>query len=340
VSPVVGRAAKPRKKRRRSKDKSPLQQNAEFFAVFGALSIIRWIPLWLCNILARLVGAAVFQLAPRRRKILLNNLEIAFPDMSEDERARMARASCRSFVLTGLESVKYLYRFRIDDAEKEVRRMIDGVESVFDQARQLHDEAGGCIFVVPHLGNWELIVHGATIARIPVTVVVRPLDNPKLEKHLFEMRSGSGQEILAKRNALFYLRTALRKGRSVGLLADQHAGMKGIDVPFFGKPASTTTGPAALAISFGRPIMLVACVRKPGGGAYEVLLSDPIVPDTEAESLVEIERLTTLMNVEIEKFVRKCPDQYLWLHDRWKLTKLWGRSAEFLAEKEKEEKND
>jgi KDO2-lipid IV(A) lauroyltransferase len=340
VSPIAGRAEKSRKKRRRSKDKSSLRQNAEFLVVYAAISIIRWIPLWLCNVLAGLAGAMIFLLAPRRRKILLNNLEIAFPDMSTVERARMARASCRSFALTGLESVKYLYRFRLDDAEKEVRRMIDGVESVFDKARRLHDEAGGCIFVVPHLGNWELIVHGATIARIPVTVVVRPLDNPKLEKHLFEMRSGSGQEILAKRNALFHLRTALRKGRSVGLLADQHAGMKGIDVPFFGKPASTTTGPAALAILFCRPIMLVACVRKSSGGVYEVILSDPIVPDTEAESVVEIERLTTLMNSEIEKFVRKYPDQYLWLHDRWKRTKLWGRSEEFFAEKEKVEKKD
>lgn len=340
MSPIAGRAEKSRKKRRRSKYKSSLRQNAEFLVVYAALSIIRWIPLWLYNVLAGLVGAMIFLLAPRRRKILLNNLEIAFPNMSTVERTRMARASCRSFALTGLESVKYLYRFRLNDAETEVHRMIDGVESIFDNARRLHDEAGGCIFVVPHLGNWELIVHGAAIARIPVTVVVRPLDNPKLEKHLFEMRSGSGQEILAKRNALFYLRTALRKGRSVGLLADQHAGMKGIDVPFFGKPASTTTGPAALAILFGRPIMLVACVRKPGGGAYEVLLSDSIVPDTEAESVVEIERLTVLMNSEIEKFVRKYPDQYLWLHDRWKLTKLWGRSEEFLAEKEKIEKKD
>ena len=99
-------------------------------------------------------------------------------------------------------------------------------------------------------------------------------------------------------------------------------------------------GPAALAVSFGRPIMLVACVRKPGGGRYEVMLSDPIRPDVEADSLEEIGRLTAAMNREIEAFVRKRPEQYLWLHDRWKLTKLWGRSEAFLAEKAEREKEN
>ncbi|HJP13795.1 MAG TPA: lysophospholipid acyltransferase family protein [Nitrospinota bacterium] len=340
MSPSPARASNPRKKRRRSKDKSPLRQNAEFLLVYAILSLVRWMPLWLCGGAASLAGSAIYTLAPRRRKILLTNLGIAFPGLSGDERAQMARASCRSFALTGLESVKYLYRFRLESAEADVRRMVEGVDDIFARARRLHDEAGGCIFVVPHLGNWELIAHGATLASIPVTIVVRPLDNPWLEKHLFEMRSGSGQEILAKRNALFHLRTALRKGRSVGLLADQHAGMKGIDVPFFGKPASTTTGPAALAITFGRPIMVVACLRKPGGREYEVLLSDPIHPDTDADSVGEIERLTAAVNREIEGFIRQRPDQYFWLHDRWKLAKLWGRSESFLAEREKTETED
>jgi len=337
VSPSAWRGPRSREKRRRSKDKIPLRQTAEFFLVYSFLSLVRWMPFWLCRGVARAAGAALFWFVPRRRRVLMMNLGIAFPEMSEAGRGRMARASCESFILTGIESVKYLYRFRMEKAADEVRRMVEGVDTLLARARRVHDESGGCIFVVPHLGNWEIITHGAAAAGIPVTVVVRPLDNPKLEKHLFAMRSETGMEILAKRNAVFHLRTALRKGRSVGLLADQHAGMKGIDVPFFGKPASTTTGPAVLALTFGRPIMLVSCIRRIAGRKYEVLLGDPIFPDTGADSVEEIERLTALMNRGIENLVRQCPDQYLWLHDRWKLTKLWGRSESFLVEKEKEE---
>ena len=333
MSPPPSRS---RKKRRRGKDKRSLRQGAEYALVYFLLFLVRLMPFGLCRALASLGGTLIFYLAPRRRRIALRNLKIAFPQESGAERARIALESCRSFVLTGLESVKYLYRFRLADAEKEVRRMIEGTEELFERLRAVHEEAGGCVFVVPHLGNWELTAHGAAIARIPVTIVVRPLDNPRLEKHLFEMRSGSGQEILAKRNALFHLRTALRRGRSIGLLADQHAGMQGIDVPFFGKPASTTTGPAALAVSFGRPIVVVACLRREEEQGYEILLGGPIRPDMAADATQEIKRLTAEMNQEIENFVRKRPDQYLWLHDRWKLEKLWGRSEEFLAKRAKE----
>jgi KDO2-lipid IV(A) lauroyltransferase len=329
-------ASKPRKKQRRSKEKSLLRQYIEFYLAYSFLTLIRWIPYGICKLFSALLGEAVFWLLPRRRRIALTNLEIAFPEMSESERRRVARASCRSFILTGFESVKYIYRSRVEDSEREMRRLVKGVEAVLDRARKVHEEAGGCIFVIPHLGNWEYLSHASAAAEIPVTIVVRPLDNPRLEKHLFEMRASSGQEILAKRNSLFHLRTALRKGRSVGLLADQHAGMKGIDVPFFGKPASTTTGPGALAVSFGRPVMLVACLRSKDGDGYEGLLSEPSWPDQQAESVKEIERITIAVNREIEKFVRERPEQYLWIHDRWKLTKLWGRSESFLAQKAKE----
>lgn len=325
-----------RKKRRRSKDKHPLRQNLEFFIAFAFLTLIRLMPFWLCKALAWVLGTAIYGLVPRRRKVALMNLQIAFPDMSDAERKRLALASSRSFVLTGFESMKFVYRARLTETEEGMRRLVEGVDQLISRARKVHEDSGGCIFVIPHLGNWELLSHASAVAGVPVTIVVRPLDNPRLERHLFEMRAASGQEILAKRNALFHLRNALRKGRSVALLADQHAGMRGIDVPFFGKPASTTTGPAALAISFGRPIMLVACIRRRDGKGYEVLLSDPIRPDLEAESVPEIERLTAAVNREVEKFVRQRPEQYLWMHDRWKLTKLWGRSEEFLKRRKKE----
>ncbi len=287
--------------------------------------------------MAALAGEAFFWLVPRRRRIALMNLRIAFPEMDEKDRKKVARASCRSFVLTALESVKFVYRSNLEKSEKDMRRLVEDLDSILERVRGVHEKGGGCIFVIPHLGNWEFLSHASAVAGIPVTIVVRPLDNPRLERHLFEMRAASGQEILAKRNALFHLRTALRKGRSVALLADQHAGMRGLDVPFFGKPASTTTGPAALAISFGRPIMVATCLRRRDGKGYEALLGEPIWPDLEAESVEEIERITIAINREIETFVRERPEQYLWMHDRWKQTKLWGRSEEFLASQTKQD---
>ncbi len=328
MSPPAKRPAARRKKRRRSKDKGPLWRNLEFFALLPFLHLIRMLPLGACRALAALGAEGVLLLVPRRRRIAMTNLEIAFPEMPETERRRIVRASCRSFILTGLEGIKYLRGFDAARGREEARRMVEGLDALLQRARRIHEESGGCIFVTPHLGNWELLAHASALAGIPLTVTVRPLDNPRLERRLFGLRARSGQQILSKRNAFGALREALRKGRSVAILADQHAGVRGVDVPFFGKPASTTIAPATLALHFGRPIVVVACLRREGGG-YEALVGEPIRPDPEAGARGEIERLTAALTREIEDIVRKHPEQYLWMHDRWKLEKLWGRSEVF-----------
>ncbi|MBI3126195.1 MAG: hypothetical protein HYZ11_01150 [Candidatus Tectomicrobia bacterium] len=311
------------KKRRRSKDKGPLRQWAEFALAFSAVGLVRALPYWACRALAAAAGEGIFWLAPRRRRVARLNLRIAFPGMPEAERTRVARASCRSFVLTGLEGVKLLYRFDAAKAREYTRRSVEGADALLARVRALHEEAGGCIFVAPHLGNWEFLLHAAALAGIPLVIVVRPLDNARLEKYLFGMRAGSGQEILSKRDAFFHLRTALRRGRSVGILADQHAGARGMDAPFFGRPASTTTAPASLAVHFGRPIVLAACLRREDGRGHWGLLGEPLWPGREADSLAEVARLTAALNAQMEDFIRRAPGQYLWMHDRWKL--LRGR---------------
>ena len=311
------------RKRRRSKDKGPLRQWVEYALAISVLAVVRWLPYGVCEALAAGAGEAIFWLLPRRRRVARLNLRVAFPEMAEEERTRIARASCRSFVLTGLEGVKFLYGFDVKRASGRAARAVEGVEALLARARSLHERAGGCVFVTPHLGNWEFLLHAAALAGIPLVTVVRPLDNARLERALFGMRASSGQEVLSKRDAFFHLRSALRRGKSVGILSDQHAGRQGLEVPFFGRPASTTTAPAALAVHFQRPIVLVACVRKERGRGYWASVGEPLWPEPSADALAEIGRLTAALNGQMEALIRRAPEQYLWIHDRWKL--LRGR---------------
>ena len=314
-------------RRKRSKDKGAFHQWVEYAVIVSFLKLIRLLPYGVCRAVSVLTGEAIFRFAPRRRRIARANLRIAFPELDEAQRLLLARRSCRSFVLTCLEGAKFLTRFDLRRAEKTVREIVDEAEETIDKVRAIHEDAGGCVFVVPHLGNWEFLAHAGALAGIPLTVPVRPLDNRKLEASLYEMRASSGQEILSKKNAFFHLREALRKGRSVAILADQNAGGEGIDAPFFGRPARTTPAPAALAVLYNRPLVLISCLRKGDARRYEILLSEPIAPDMNAKSAKkEMERLTKLVNEETENFVRKGPEQYLWIHDRWKLTKSQGPS--------------
>ncbi len=317
----------PHPARKRSKDKGALHQWVECALLVSLLKLIRILPYGVCRVVAVLAGEGLFRFAPRRRRIARANLRIAFPGLNEAQRLVLARRSCRSFVLTCLEAAKFLTTFDPLRAKKMVCEIVDGAEEMFEKVRAIHEDAGGCVFVVPHLGNWECLAHAGALAGIPLTIPVRPLDNRKLEASLYEMRASSGQEILSRKNAFFHLREALRKGRSVAILADQNAGGEGIDTPFFGKLARTTPAPAALAVLYDRPIVLISCLRKGDGRRYEILLSDPIAPDMYAQSTrSEIERLTKAVNAETENFIRQGPEQYLWVHDRWKLTKEQGKA--------------
>jgi KDO2-lipid IV(A) lauroyltransferase len=206
------------------------------------------------------------------------------------------------------------------DAVKSLRNTTESLDELFHKAKKIHEESGGCIFVTPHIGNWEVLPYISSIVGIPLAVVVRPLDNKYLERLFYAHRSESGQIIIPKRNALFVLQKTLQQGKSIGLLPDQST-MKGISVDFFGHKATTTPVPAILAISYMRPIVVVACCRKPDGLRYEGFVCDPIWPGEYKSEKAEIFRLTEEMNRNMESIIRKYPGQYLWIHNRWKTYK-------------------
>jgi KDO2-lipid IV(A) lauroyltransferase len=182
--------------------------------------------------------------------------------------------------------------------------------------REIYDKAGGIIFVTPHLGNWEIFLHLARLAEVPLTIVARPLDNPRLERLLARSRTATGQHIVHKKNAMLAMEEALRHGTCVGILADQSS--RGIPVTFFGEPAHTTVVPALLAYKYRKPIVVIACVRRGEGMRFHGMMSGPLWADPAAAEGPELERLTQAMSDWMERFIRSFPDQWLWMHNRWK----------------------
>ena len=295
----------------------------EYLAVRLLLGLTEALPYRLVHRLALVVGDLAFALLPRRRRLARANLAAALAHAG-DPRAndahtvrRLARASCRSFVLTAMPEVVALRRqLTAVDAATWLARRNPETAAVFARARALHEAAGGCVFVTPHLGNWELLPYIAAIVGIPLAVAVRPLDNPHLESLLAAARQATGQLFLARGQAMEMLKLHLRRGRSVALLADQ-ATSGGLTVPFFGQPAMTTPLPALLALRCRRPIVVVACVRV-APLTFRGVLGEPLWPQDDDDERREVERLTAAMNRAMEESIAAYPDQYLWLHDRWK----------------------
>lgn len=307
--------------KKKTKKKSKLVLILEYASVYLILLSARAVPLKVLHIISGILGNLLYLLVPRRRNIAINNLRNAFSGTkNEKEIRKLARRSCKSFFHTFLEIIKSRSVLAKPDAINRLRDTTEGLDTLFLKAKKIHDEARGCIFVTPHLGNWEVLPYISSIVGIPLAVVVRPFDNIYLERLLYAQRVESGQVIIPKRNALFVLQKTLQQGKSIGMLPDQST-MKGISVNFFGYKATTTPVPAILATTYRRPIVVVACCRKKDGYHYEGFVCDPIWPGEYRSEKDEIIRLTEEMNHRMESVILKYPEQYLWIHNRWKTYK-------------------
>lgn len=307
------------KKKRRKKSK--ITKLLEYAAAYLIIFITQLAPLKVVRLISNFTGDLLYFLSKKRRNIAINNLRYAFKEEKDEHTIRkIARQSCRSFVLTFLEIIKLRQFFSKPEAIDSFRSTTKDLEQLFLKAKKIHDESRGCIFVTPHIGNWEILPQLSAALGIPLVAVARPLDNEYLEKLIFKSRSLGGQIIIPKKNALFVLQKTLKQGTSIGLLPDQST-MKGILIDFFGRKATTTPVPAILAVTYKKPIVVVACCRKSGDYQYEGFVSDPVYPGEYTSEKDEIIRVTEEMTRKMESIIRKYPEQYLWIHNRWKTYK-------------------
>jgi len=321
VEEVSGRG----KKRRRRKSKA--RKLLEYGVVRALLPLSCFIPFKAIHLLSSLLGNLLYYGLSERRETALQNLQMAMgQEKTEQEIKRIARESCQSFLLTVFEFVQYQTIFKVDDAREAIKGSSGELEALFQKAKDIHESSGGCIFVTPHLGNWEFLPYVSSLVGIPLVVVVRSMKNEYLERLIYRNRADSGQVIISKKNALFALQKTLRQGKSIGLLPDQST-RQGIGVYFFGRKAWTTPAPALLSIMYQKPIVVVACCHKKEGYPFEGMVSDPIWPGPFQSEREEIFRLTEEMNKTMEAMIRKYPEQYFWIHHRWK---TYRNQREFL----------
>ena len=257
------------------------------------------------------VGARLGDLAwtalPRRRAVALENLARAFPGRTATELTRIGRASFQHLGMNFVESCVFFFR---PPARLLSRVSVDGVPHV----EAAHAMGRGILLLTAHFGNWELLAACHALTRFPLSVVVRPLDSPLYDGILERFRTRSGVELITKRRALTDIVDALRRGRMVGILLDQNASRReGVFVPFFGVPASTSKGMALIALRTGAPVLPVFIRRRPDGRhVVDAGAPVPVPPDGDVVAF------TRAFNEAIEAAIRQAPEQWFWLHRRWK----------------------
>ncbi|MBZ5516202.1 MAG: lysophospholipid acyltransferase family protein [Acidobacteriia bacterium] len=296
----------PRRRRR-----TAFRHRLEYLAAAGLLRLLGALPHWVARGLCGLLARATYWLWRRLRKVGLFNLRLAFPEWSDKERSEVLRDLFRGFgrMLADFAHFPYWNRENIEHLI-----IYDG----FENYAQAQEQGKGVLFLTAHFSNWELGSFAHGIYGHPCYFLVRELDNPLLDAFINRYRCLSGGHAIEKRNAAREVLRALRRGEAVGILSDQNvlAG-EGVFVDFFGRPASTTTGPARLARQTGAPIVLGLVIWDEKLGKYR-LRFDSVEwirrEDPEEEILVNTANFTRL----IEEYVRRYPAQWLWVHRRWK----------------------
>lgn len=260
--------------------------------------------------LGRLVGDFIYYCVPVRKAIVLDHLEQAFPEKSVAEIKKIARGTYQNLGMNVLEHLRIPTL-----SDEEIRGVVDlADEEILVQAL---NRKRGVIIVGGHFGNWEYSSSALSANGYRFGVVVAKVSNKYIDNRINEHREKTGGVMIPKRSSTKAVIKMLRENGTVGMLIDQNQKRGGVFVDFFGRPCSTAKGPALLALKTGAAIIFFAAIRQPDTTikvAFEPIDIDYQAGATEENIHDIIQRCTS----RLEHYSRLYPDQWFWMHRRWK----------------------
>jgi KDO2-lipid IV(A) lauroyltransferase len=263
--------------------------------------------------LGRALGGLLYRFDRRHRAVAEENLEHAFGDRyTAAERDAIIPGVYRHFATMLMEILHIPRKLHLETWRHRITLRFP--EPIVDRLLR----GGPLIMVTGHFGNWEMAGYLFGVFGFPPNSVARTLDNPYLDRYLRAFRERTGQKLIPKTGGYDQMLDVLRRGGVLSFLADQDAGSNGLFVEFFGRPASTHKAIALLALEHRAPVIAGYARRVGPGFHYEVGCTAIIEPDEFTGSPDDVRLLTQRFTTALETAIRRDPDQYLWLHRRWK----------------------
>ncbi len=289
-----------------------MRERLEYALVWLAVKSIGLMPRPVARAVGIAIGQTVYFLSRRLRGVGMRNLAMAFPEKSDEERRRILRGE---FTSLGRQfgEVCLFPRYRRENLEQVV--VYDGFEN-FERA---YARGKGVLFLTGHLGGWELSAFAHSLYGHPLHIVMRSLDNPYLDRLSHEYRTMHGNQTVDKDNFVRGLLGAMKAGETVGILMDTNmTPPQGVFVPFFGIPACTASGLARIALRTDAAVVPGFTFWDSEARKYKLRFDSAVdlirTGNDDADVIANTAKFTAI----IEKFVRKYPDQWLWVHRRWK----------------------
>ena len=273
--------------------------------------IVQFIPRPVALSLGRVGGVLCFKLLKKERKKALKNLDTAFGNTKDIN--RIAQEAFKNLGMTLMEWLR-LPRMNKERIDKIID--IDGIEKI----SKVLVKGKGAIVLTSHLGNWEYLAAFFALNGFEGGVIARKIYYPLYNKLLTDIRKSQGVETLLRDGSVRDMLKVLRQNKLLGILPDQDTNkVEGIFVDFFGRPAYTPTGPVALALASGAGIIPAFIIRK--GSRYQIFVEDPLEL-VDADSKDETIRINTEnWSKIVERYIREYPEQWVWVHDRWRTKK-------------------
>ena len=266
--------------------------------------------------LARAVGAGIgwvcWWLLGGLRKTGLRNLEMAFPEKTAEQRLAILR---KVYTTLGWQIAEFckMRGYTLEEASEFVR--YEGLEHYLSA----RDKGKGVLVVTGHLGAWELSSFYHSLRGYPMSLVIRRLDNARVDAFVNGIRCLHGNRVIHKDDFARGLLTAMHRGETVGILMDTNmTPPQGVFVPFFGVEACTASGLARVALKSGAAVLPGFLLWEESEKKYVLRFGEELELVRSGDAQADVIANTALFTAAIESYVRRYPEQWLWLHRRWK----------------------
>jgi Kdo2-lipid IVA lauroyltransferase/acyltransferase len=283
-----------------------------YFAFRTLICCIQVLSLERCDRVCRILARILTYYLPVRKQLIRDNLKLIFPEWDDTKAIEVQERMWHHLLLMTCEVAQATRKvhqenwhehFHIPERQRLLRATFDHRPS---------------LLVSGHFGNFELAGFVTGLYGMPSTTIARPLDNGFVHDYVTKFRSLGGQHFLAKDGSAPQIQELLANGGRLALLADQYAGPKGCWVDFMGQPASCHKGLALFTLSSGAPMIVVGNTRRAGPLQFEISVLGIADPAEPGEHLSSVQSLTRWYNQCLEQIIRSVPEQYWWVHRRWK----------------------
>ncbi len=289
-----------------------MRERLEYFAAWGGLRLLGFLPRSMARFFGARFAAIVYALQPRLHRVARFNLEIAFPEWSEWQREQAIRGMVRQIGWMVGEFSQFP-KYTREAIEKIV--VIDGAEN-FAEARARGE---GVLFLTGHMSAWELAPFAHALYGHPLHFLVRPIANRRVDDLINGYRCRSGNRPIDKNRAARAMLRVLGEGGTVGILSDHNTALdEGVFVDFFGLPASTTSGLARVALRTNAAVVPGFLCWDESLHKYRLQFGRAVELARSGNEEEDVRENTARFARVIESYVRAHPDQWLWIHKRWK----------------------